>query len=431
MSRPCDCPRESGFEPSRAAGFAMLAALLVAAVALVFAGVALAAALGTIGVTAADGAHERARASAEAGVDLGLHRLSWVIVPGDAALSCSTEGDEGPPVEVTLETVEAIKLGWPVAEPLVRVTGKASRGRATARAIALVALRPTALPRGLSVAEDAELHAAVDVSGGGLYVGGSLRGREHASFAADADGVPEVPAPDDAWGGRWPTAGAHAGGAIWAAGIDIHDLDPVPVAYANDTDTHSASPAGSWDGPDLAAMVALPDAVWLASARAHALDSADALRDGVLQLDRLPPMLPTGEPGSGEVAGAADQAAGYIVSVAVRDLPAGADGSSPDRLLVSGVRDPSCAPVTVVVEGDACLGDPLSEPPAPYGVAAASLRGALVVTGHLEVAVPSSVTGHVACRRLLVAAPLALRLVSDWRDRPPVGSLEPLLLARE
>jgi hypothetical protein len=275
----------------------------------------------------------------------------------------------------------------------------------------------------------------VRVSGCGMYVGGSLRGRENVCFVpqhgeeAPADpGAPADLPPDHAWGGRWPAAGAHAGGGLWAADVEIHSLDPLPAAYANDTDTHVTSPAVApavpWTDPDLAAMVELPDAVWLASARAHALDPADALADSVLHLDRLPPALPTGEPGSMEVAGCADPAAGFLVCVSSE----AADGA----LVVTGRRDPAWAPVTVVVEGDACLAAAASaSPPLEDGLPAVSFRGALVVTGHLEVATTSTVAGHLACRRLLVAAPLSVSLDSGWRDQPPVGSLEPLLVARD
>jgi len=404
----------------------MLAALLIAAVAALFAGVAVAAALGALTVTASDGASARARVAAEAGVEFGLHRLCWLLTPPDRALRCeihgtttASSGADGVGTaadfsEVTLETVEAVSLGWPLATRFVRLTGEASCGRAHSRTVSLVLLQPTATPRGISVVEDADVQAAVSVSGCGLYAGGAVRGRENVSFSAPAgEEVPGDPAPDNAWGGRWPAAGVHAGGGIWAAGIETRDLDPLPVAYAHDT-----------VAADVQELVELPDAVWLASARAHALEPADAFAGGVLHLDRLPPALPTGEPGSAEVAGVADPAAGFLVCVSSNGVVGG--------VTVVGRRDPAWAPVTVVVEGDARLGDP-SPMPADVddGAPAVSLRGALIATGHLEVAATSSITGHLACRRLLVAAPLAVTLDAGWREQPPVGSLEPLLVARE
>ena len=304
------------------------------------------------------------------------------------------------------------------------------------RAVSLVLLQPTALPRGVSVAEDAELQAALHgerLRSVRRRLGprpGAREPRRRGRREAPGEPAPPAgPAPDHAWGGRWPAAGVHAGGGIWAAGAEIHDLDPVPAAYAYDTDTHAASPpvvpAVPWTGSDLADMVELPDAVWLASARAHALDPADALADGVLHLDRLPPALPTGEPGSAEVAGCADPAAGYLVCVAddgVRRRPR----RSPASATRCGRRSPLSSKATLASAMPAWSRSPV-EPAAP----AVSFRGALVVTGHLEVAATSSVTGHVACRRLLVAAPLSVRLASGWREHPAIGSLEGLLLARE
>jgi len=404
----------------------MLAALLVAVVAALFAGVAVAAALGTLDVTASDCAHTRARAAAETGVELGLHRLCWLLLRPDATLGCEIQGANGAVggedaggatadlTAVTLETVEAVGLGWPLATRLVRVTGEASCGRASARTVSLVTLQPTAMPRGISVTEDADVQAAIGASGCGLYVGGVVRGRENVSFSAPVgEEATGDSAPDHAWGGRWPVAGVHAGGGIWAAGVEIRDLDPLPPAYANDTVA-----VGVQD------LVKLPDAAWLASARAHALDPADAFAGGVLHLDRLPPALPTGEPGSAEVAGVADPAAGFLVCVSSKDVDGG--------VIVVGRRDPAWAPVTVVVEGDARLGDP-SSPPLDVDDSGptVSFRGALVATGYLEVAATSSITGHLACRRLLVAAPLAVTLDAGWRERPLIGSLEPFLLARE
>ncbi len=406
---------------SRDAGFAMLGALLIVVIAALFAGVAVAAALGTLDVAASDGGQARARTAADAAVAFGLQRACWVLARPECTLHCEVE--PASTTEVELEAVEAVGLGLPLSERLLRVTAEVSVGRGSARAVSLVLLRPTALPRGLSVAEDADVQAAVSLSGCGMYAGGVVRGREHVTLVAaagsdppDDPATPPAAARDFAWGGRWPAAGVHAGGGIWAAGIDTGELDPLPEAYAADT-----------VGADVPALVELPDAVWLASGRVHALDPADAFADGVLHLDRLPPTIPAGEPGAGEVAGCADPSAGYVVWVSSRGVDGGVE--------VSGVRDAAWAPVTVVIEGDAVLGArdaAAGLPPGPYadGVSAA-FRGALVVTGRLEVAAPSGVDGHVACRRLVVGAPLTLRLAEGWREAPPVGSLEPFVVARE
>jgi len=479
-------------------GFALLGALLIAVIAALFAAVALAAALGAQRVAASDGGHARARAAALAGAGFALHRVCWTLLPCDAAARCEVDipedeaGGSGAPdgigaacatstpdgsgaacatstpdgsgaaratgaapgadasSEVTLERVEPVSLGWPSSARLVRVTARAASGGASASVIELVALRPSAVPRGLSVAEDLDAQADLAITGSGVYVGGVVRGREHVSFAppsaeaappADAEAT-DVPAsasdaaPDHAWGGRWPAAGVHAGGGIWAAGLDTATLDPCPEAYAADT-----------VGAAVAGLVEPPDAAWLASARSHALDPGDACSGGVLRLDRLPALLPTGEPGAAEAAGRADPSAGYVVFVSAR----GYDGG----VVVTGVRDAAWAPVTVVVDGDAVLGadpgavasadagaDPSAVASADAGAdpgaagapsapaSAVALRGALVVAGRLSVAAPSSLCGHVACRRLAVTASLSLDLEADWRTRPPVGFVEPVLVAR-
>lgn len=427
------------------AGFAMLAALLVALIAVLFAGVAVAAALGTMRVTASDGGHARARAAARAGLDLGLHRVAWTHVGPDAALDCTVDvpasGELGPGAadspasdpraplraEVTLESVDAVAFGWPSTARLVRVTSASRAGAASASVAALVALRPSAVPRGLSVAEDAEIAADMSLSGCGAYVGGVLRGREHVAWVAPAPGsgavTPAPPSqtpppearPDHAWGGLWPVAGVHAGAGIWAAGVDTATLDPRPEAYAADT-----------VGTDVAGLVELPGAAWLASSRVHALDPGAALAGGVLRLDRLPATLPTGEPGVAEAAGCADPVAGYVVFVSARAFSGG--------VVIAGARDPAWCPVTVVIAGDAVAAvDPGAggAPPAPVpGGPTVVLRGALVVTGSLRVAADTSIAGHVACRRLAVLAPLSLSLGAAWRDHPPVGFLQPVQLAR-
>ncbi len=414
-------PSLPGVEARGDQGFAMLAALVVVVIAVVFAGVAAAAALGTLRVTAGDGGSARARAAALVGTELALHRASWRLLPRDASTTCTVDAGAladgaGSSANVTLESVEPASLGWTVPGRLVRVTSRASDGTAEASVVSLAWLRPSAVPRGLSVAEDVDVQATLTVGGAGLYAGGVVRGREHVSFVADGEGDGEEPPADFAWGGLWPAAGVHAGGGIWAAGADVGALVPLPEPYVHDT-----------VGTQVLPLVELPDAAWLASARAHALDPGEALAGGVLRLDRLPPIFPTGEPGAAEAAGRADPAAGYVVHVDARGLDGG--------LVVTGVRDPTWCAVSVVIEGDAVLGSPVGAewpPPGPgeHG-AGAALQGALVITGHLQVAAPSSVAGHVACRRLLVSEPLSLRLEQAWREAPPAGLLEPVLLARE
>ena len=385
-------------------GFAMLGALLIAALAALFAALALTAALASTDVAAADGSRTRALAAARSGLDQALHLLQWRLIPssGSREVVAPSEDGSGPSVPVDIEQRSGAEYGHPeVGDLVVRLLASTSVGRAQASAGSVVALCPEALPVGLSVAEDLDAQADVLVEGSGVYAGGSVRGRESISFTASA-GAPLVlddsgtPRPPDlVHGSRWPIAAVHAGGAI------------VPAPQAEDSDVNI-------DPADVASLVAPPNAPWLAAASAHALDPGAALDGDILHLDRLPPSFPTGEPAAAEAAGYAAPSEGYLIVVDA----SGIDGG----LVVTGQRDPLSVPVTVVVIGDAVLGVASSD---------TAFRGALVVTGALEVAGPAALTGHLACRRLLVRAPLTLTVPLDWREHPPLGSAEPRLLARE
>jgi hypothetical protein len=59
----------------------------------------------------------------------------------------------------------------------------------------------------------------------------------------------------------------------------------------------------------------------------------------------------------------------------------------------------------------------------------ASLEGALVVCGHLEVAGPSSIAGHLFAAHLTVDAPLTLHTPIDWRRRQLPGLSRSVVLA--
>ena len=387
----------------------MLGALLIAVLAALFAALALTAALASTEVAAADGSHLRARAAAQAGLDEAVHLLQWRVVTGSGVLDVKapSAGEDAITMDVQLQARSGADYGHPeLTDPVVRLSTTAEVGRARASAGRVVALVPGALPLGLSVSEDLDAQAELSVEGSGVYVGGCVRGRPLISFEAGS-GVPLVPGadgvpcpPDLAHGELWQAAGVHAGAAI------------VDGALPNDTDAEVQA-------PDVSGLVALPNAAWLAAAQAHALDPGAALSVDVLHLDQLPPSFPTGEPGAAEAAGRAAPAEGYLVVVDATGIDGG--------LVVVGSRDQLAVPLTLVVIGDAVLGDSSLA----GGEQAVAFRGALVVTGALEVAGPASLTGHLACRRLLVRAPLSVAVPPDWRLHPPLGSAEPRLLARE
>jgi hypothetical protein len=405
----------------RQRGFAMLGALLIAVLAALFAALALAAALVTTQVAAADGSQQRALAAARAGIDEATALVLWRVAPPSGTLQASVPSQSGAATEVPVhvETHSGAEYGHPdILDPVVRMTDSVTVGRAQASATSVVTFEPDAFPLGVAVAEDLEAQAELRVVGSGVYVGGCVRGRALISL----EGWPDVPPVIDASGTPsppdlvhdvlWPVAAVRAGGAIFDA------------PEANDTDTNVRS-------TDVAAVVTLPDGGWLAAARVRAIDPGPALADGVLHLDALPVTFPTGEPGTAAAAGRVAPAEGYLVVVDAR----GVDGG----LTVTGRRDVFAVPVTVVVIGDAVIGDAVigdaisgdAFSPGSKGGLEAALRGALVVTGTVEVAGPASLTGHLACHRLLVRASLSVAVPPDWRQHPPLGSAQPRLLARQ
>jgi hypothetical protein len=399
----------------------MLGALLIAVLAALFAALALAAALVTTQVAAADGSQQRALAAARAGIAEATALVRWRVAPPSGTLQASVPSQIGTAMEVPVhvETCSGAEYGHPdILDPAVRMTDSVTIGRAQASATSAVTFEPDAFPLGVGVAEDLDAQAELRVMGSGVYVGGCVRGRALISLEGwpdvrpviDASGTPSPP--DLVHDVPWPVAAVHAGGAIFDA------------PEANDTDTNVRS-------TDVEAVVTLPDGGWLAAARVRAIDPGAGLADGVLHLDALPVMFPTGEPGTAAAAGRAAPAEGYLVVVDARSVDGG--------LVVTGCRDAVAVPVTVVIIGDAVIGDVVSgnatlgDPsfPGREGGPEVSLRGALVVTGTVEVAGPALLTGHLACRRLLVRAPLSVAVPPGWRQHPPLGSAEPRLLARQ
>jgi hypothetical protein len=257
-------------------------------------------------------------------------------------------------------------------------------------------MRAEPCAQGVMVSGDVELRAPMRVKGSGLYSGGCLRGREWLSFgdegaASAEDGVhPDV----------WALAAAHALGSIWAEGQEIHTVDAAQglSRWATDSDTHTVEQG-------LAGLLTTPGPELLCALREHSAAPGAALADGVLDLSLLPAC---GRPGdAGTIA-----PAGYVVLV----RPEGdAD------LLVVGRRPADACPITLVVDGDAVVGQP--------GLTPTEGLGALVVTGRLEIQGPTHHVGHICAASLTVTAPTVFEVPSDWRVRPLPGLTVPVIVA--
>jgi hypothetical protein len=334
-------------------------------------------------VVACDDGQLRARAALRRAFDEACTRLRWqpsVPVGRFSEVAASGEpGSWGAAWEPAAPRPGAL---WPGVDLAL----EAASGSARARLAALVELRAEAFAQGVTVEADADIRAPLTVGGGGLYGGGSVRGREWIGFEPAADG---------AHGDVWPVAAAHALGSIWAAGAEIHDTSAAP-AYPADTDTHTGDNA-------VLPLVAGPDLTFIAALREHAVDPGEAFTDGVLDLSRLPERPP------GSPSAAADQA-GFVVMVAP---PEG------QELRVVGVRSPAACPLVTVLVGDAVVGRADAE---------TALTGLLLCTGMLEVAGPLRVEGHLHARRLLVSAPATVIISPDWRLRPLAGVTLPVLV---
>ena len=370
-------------------GYALLAALVVTALAAVFAAAAVAAVSARQSIVGADVASAHAQSAARqglAGVCLELRRHPAAL-QGELS-SSAVSADEA-----------AWGASWVAADggagtlwPAVAVQVEGSRGASRRTLSAVLQLRAEATPQGLALGADAELQAPLLVIGSGLYCGGCVRGREWLEFGGGT-----IPAADAVRGDVWPLAGVHALGGVWAAGEEVHAGPQAGWEYPHDTDMDTGD-------NEVSQFVAPPDASLLVALRDAAVAPGAALQDGVLDLAQLPlsrPLSAGGGPGED----------GYVVV---------ATPAQDAELRVVGTRPLGACPIVLVVQGPAALGEP--------GVPTA-FDGALLVLGSLHVCGPSTLRGHLYARDLLVSAPLSLELAGDWRTRLLAGLVSPVLIS--
>ncbi len=375
-------------------GYALLAALVVTALAAVFAAAAVAAVSARQSIVGADVANARAQAGAKqalARVCLELRRHPAAL-EGELSSAATTAGDES-----WQASWASAGAGAGIVWPAVVVRAEATRGAARRRLSATVQLRAEPVPQGIVTGGDVELQAPLRVTGSGLYCGGCLRGREWLELGSPdpAGGAP--PPADGVHGDVWPQAGVHALGNEWAAGEEIHAGLEADGQYPFDTDVHTGD-------NEVSRFVAAPDASLLVALRDAAVAPGAALHDGALDLA----MLPLSRPLS---LGAGPGDDGYVVVVAAAE---GAD------LRLTGARPPGACPIVLVVLGAAALGEP--------GVPTA-FDGALLVLGSLRVCGPTVLGGHLFARDLLVSAPLSVEIAGDWRQRQLAGLVSPALVS--
>jgi hypothetical protein len=241
---------------------------------------------------------------------------------------------------------------------------------------------------GVTCVADADVAAPLAVTGSGVYVGGTLRGREHIDFVRGAGPVTPAGAPADGVRGEvFPVAAVHGGAGIFAGGVEVHD--GASGEYEDDTDRHAGEvvPEG-W--------LATPPAEFLLAAEAEALTPGPALSDGRLRLDAISPAT-------------VDELAGGRCLL----LPPA------DEVVIEGTQPAEAGRLLVVVRGDAVLGRPGDT---------ALLSGGLVVTGHLAVRGPVSVQGSVHAGSLSIGAPMSITVPSTWREDGLPGAVAPMLL---
>ena len=371
-------------------GYALLAALVVTALAAVFAAAAVAAVSARQSILGADVASVRAQTAARQA----LSRVCLELKRHPAA----REGQLTSPAVAANDTAWratwVAAAGGPYASwPAIAVRIEGSCGNARRALSARLQLRAEAVPQGVVSSGDVELGAPLRMAGSGLYSGGCVRGREWLEFWSLGPAGGSTPPADGVHADIWPQAGVHALGGVWSAGEEIHARQEASAEYPNDTDMHAGV-------NDVAGLVAPPDVSLLIALRDAAVAPGEALHDGILHLAQLPLSRP---PSLGVDSG--DD--GYVV------VATPAEGT---ELRLVGARPPGACPIVLLVQGAATLGEP---------GASSVFEGALLVLGSLRVCGPSVLRGHLLARDLVVSAPLSVELAGDWRTRPLAGLASP------
>ncbi len=366
---------------ARQSGYALLAAVLVTALAAVFTTAAAAALGAALGVQASDASAGTVTAAAGEALD----RAAAGLVRRPDRLTWVAGGSSGSPAVSWSFTCSAVPRTETTAGAHVDVVASARSATAQRRLHAVLELDPAPGARGLVVAHDVRVCAPLTVSGGGLYSGGSVSGREWVTFVDPAAGGVAPPA-DHVHGEEWPVAAVHALGGIWATGAEVHEA---PSA-GYDTDVHTGSGG-------VGEVVEPPS-----PARETLLDQIADVRFGpdagdLVDLSTLPPAPPSG-------------AGALVVVVDHRGAP----------VTVVGTRAAGACPVVLLIRGEASLGA-AGRP--------CALTGALVSLGSLAVGGPASVDGHLWASALTVDAPLVVATPAEWRRSPLPGLVTPVVLA--
>ena len=363
----------------------MLAVLLIMVLAATFALVVVGAVHSVQMVEGADAAGWRAAAAEGGALAAVVRSLRWhpfgttgAAQGGDAASAESWQVSWAPAPPVA-------GAGWPrVSARVVTAAGRASH-----RDDLVLELRSEPWAMGVTCVADAELTAPLTVTGSGVYVGGSLRGRENVGFVQGAGPLTPAGAPADHVRGEvFPAAAVHGGAGIFARGVEIHD-DTSSGEFPDDTDRHAGVPVPEeWLGG------VSPE--FLLAAETEAMPPGQALTDGRLRLDEIPP------------ATADDLAGGRCLL-----LP------TVDEVAIEGSPSAGVGRLLVVVRGDAVLGRPGET---------LTLSGGIVVSGHLAVRGPVAIYGGVHAGSLSVDAPVSIVTQPTWRGSPLAGAASPTLV---